>query len=147
MSGFGNSPLEVVPHPFTFRMLEVVRSTWLTPKMVRVTLGGEAIEGFRSDAPDDGARMYFPADPLDVSWAPVVEGATLVFPSEEQRPPGREFTPRRHDRRAGEVDFEFVVHGDGPASNWAANAVPGHKVGVSGPRRSRMIAPAMSTGT
>jgi NADPH-dependent ferric siderophore reductase len=134
-----SSPLDVVPHPFKFRLLEVLRATWLTPKMVRVTLGGPELEGFRSDAPDDGARMFFPPDQSDMSWLPELDGSRLVFPSEEQRPPGREFTPRRVDAEAGEVDFEFVVHGDGPASCWAANAEPGHKVGVSGPRRSRMM--------
>ncbi|MEZ4573160.1 MAG: siderophore-interacting protein [Thermomicrobiales bacterium] len=139
MSKSDNSPMEVVPHPFAFRLLEVLRSTWITPKMVRVTLGGDAIEGFRSDAPDDGARLYFPPDQDDWSWIPTLEGTRLVFPSEEQRPPGREFTPRRFDPEAGEVDFEFVIHAGGPASDWAANAEPGHKVGVSGPRRSRMI--------
>ncbi|MEZ4523505.1 MAG: hypothetical protein R3A46_17955 [Thermomicrobiales bacterium] len=62
MSKSDNSPMEVVPHPFAFRLLEVLRSTWITPKMVRVTLGGDAIEGFRSDA---GRRRpaVFPARP------------------------------------------------------------------------------------
>jgi len=131
------SPIEVVQHPFVFRLLEVRRSTWLTPGMVRVTLGGGALEGFRSDAADDGARLFFPPDPLDASWVPSVDGTSLVFPGE--RPPGREYSPRRYDPVAGELDFDFVVHGDGSASNWARNAVPGHYLGLSGPRRSRVV--------
>lgn len=131
------SPVQVVQHPFAFRLLQAVRSEWLSPGMVRITLGGEALAGFRSDAPDDGMRLYFPADVADTSWAPAVDGSTLVFPGE--RPPGREFTPRRYDADAGELDFDFVIHGDGPAASWAANAAPGHYLGVSGPRRSRLL--------
>lgn len=133
------SPVDVVQHPFAFRMPRVVRATRLTPHMTRVTLGGDALAGFRSDAADDGSRLFFPADATDTSWAPSIDGTTLVFPEDQPRPPGREFTPRRYDPIAGELDFDFVVHGGGPASTWAANAAPGHYLGVSGPRRSRIL--------
>jgi NADPH-dependent ferric siderophore reductase len=131
------SPIEVVQHPFVFRLLEVVRSEQLTPHMVRVIVGGDQLAGFRSDAADDGARLFFPPDPTAASWVPRVEGSSLVFPGE--RPPGREYTPRAYDPAAGELAFDFVVHGDGPASTWARNAAPGHYLGCSGPRRSRLV--------
>lgn len=133
------SPIQVTPHPFRFRMLRVKRTTWLTPRMVRVTLTGDDLPGFRSDAADDGARMFFPADPTDGSWTPDVVDNKVVFADESKRPPGREFTPRRYDAEANELDFDFVIHGDGPAATWARNAEPGHYVGVSGPRRSRIV--------
>lgn len=119
-------------------MLQVIRSERITPNMMRVTLGGDEVAGFQSDAPDDGARLFFPDDPTDASWRPEVDGSKLVF-AEDTRPPNREFTPRRHDPAAGEVDFDFVIHPGGSASTWAANAQPGHYLGCSGPRRSRMI--------
>ncbi|HAX25777.1 MAG TPA: siderophore-interacting protein [Thermomicrobiales bacterium] len=133
------SPIQVVQHPFVFRMLQVIRSERIAPNMVRVTLGGDEIAGFRTDAPDDGIRLFFPADPTDASWRPEVDGSKLVF-AEGTRPPNREFTARRYDAEAGEVDFDFVVHEGGSASTWAVNAQPGHYLGCSGPRRSRMIA-------
>lgn len=131
--------LQAVPLPFTFRLLQVKRTQWLTPHMVRVTLTGDALPGFRSDGADDGARLFFPVDPTSTSWAPTVEGTNLTFPDEVMRQRGREYTPRRYDADANELDFDFVVHGDGPASTWAANAQPGHTLGVSGPRRSRLL--------
>jgi NADPH-dependent ferric siderophore reductase len=133
------SPIELVQLPFAFRLLRVRRSTWLTPHMVRITLEGDTLAGFRSDAADDGARLFFPPDPTDASWVPTVEGTTVVFSDEHPKPPNHEYTPRRYNAEAGELDIDFVVHGDGPASNWAANAVPGHYLGMSGPRHSRMI--------
>lgn len=133
------SPIQAVTHPFVFRLLRVRRSTWLTPHMVRVTLEGDALEGFRSDAADDGARLFFPPDPTDASWVPTVEGTQVVFSDEHPKPPNHEYTPRRYDPEAGELDIDFVVHGEGPASNWATNAVPGHYLGISGPRRSRVV--------
>jgi NADPH-dependent ferric siderophore reductase len=133
------SPINVVTHPFVFRLLRVRRATWLTPHMVRITLEGDSLAGFRSDAADDGARLFFPPDPTDASWVPTVEDSKVVFSDEHPKPPNHEYTPRRYDAEAGELDIDFVVHGDGPASNWAANAKPGHYLGLSGPRRSRVI--------
>lgn len=130
--------MEVVEHQFAYRILQVRRTRWLTRRMIRVTLTGDELPGFRSDSPDDGARLYVPPDPTDASWRPVLEGRKLAFPGEE-RPANREYTPRRYDAEANELDIDFVVHGDGPISAWAANAEPGHRLCVSGPRRSRMI--------
>jgi NADPH-dependent ferric siderophore reductase len=51
----------------------------------------------------------------------------------------RDYTPRRFDVEAGELVIDFVVHGDGPASTWAANARPGSLVGQGGPRGSLVV--------
>jgi NADPH-dependent ferric siderophore reductase len=133
------SPVDVIQHHYGFRLLELVRKEWLTPRMLRVTLGGPALAGFRTEGPDDDVRIFFPADPTDASWAPTVEGAALVFPDDQSKPPSREYTPRRFDATAGELDFDFVIHGDGPATAWATAAERGHLVGVGGPRRSRRV--------
>jgi NADPH-dependent ferric siderophore reductase len=134
------SPIQVVQHPFVFRLLQVKRATWLTPHMVRITLTGDQLPGFRSEAADDGIRLYFPPDPTDASWVPTVEGSAVVWPDETAKLPSREYSGRRYDADANELDIDFVVHGEGPASTWAANAEPGHYLGVSGPRRSRVMA-------
>ena len=134
------SPIQVVNHPFVFRLLQVKRATWLTPHMVRITLTGDSLPGFRSDAADDGIRLYFPPDPTDASWVPTAQDGKLVWPDEENKLPSREYSGRRYDAEANELDIDFVVHGEGPASTWAANAKPGHYLGASGPRRSRVMA-------
>jgi NADPH-dependent ferric siderophore reductase len=44
----------------------------------------------------------------------------------------RSYTARRQDAGAGEVEIDFVLHGDGPAAAWAAAARPGAPLGVAG---------------
>jgi NADPH-dependent ferric siderophore reductase len=51
----------------------------------------------------------------------------------------RDFTPRFHDPVKRELDVEFALHGEGPASEWAAQAANGQSVGVGGPRGSFII--------
>ncbi len=48
----------------------------------------------------------------------------------------RDYTPRYFDPVALTLDIDFVLHGDGPASTWAANARPGDEIMIGGPRGS-----------
>jgi NADPH-dependent ferric siderophore reductase len=54
----------------------------------------------------------------------------------------RDYTPRRYDAASGELDIDFVLHGDGPAATWAAQAEVGQFLHIAGPRGS-MIVPDM----
>jgi NADPH-dependent ferric siderophore reductase len=57
-------------------------------------------------------------------------------------PAMRDYTPRRYDLDTLELDIDFVLHGDGPASTWAEQAKPGQFLHIGGPRGS-MIVPDM----
>lgn len=59
-----------------------------------------------------------------------------------QRPLIRTFTPRRGDARS--IELDIVVHDDGAASSWAADAAPGLPAAISGPGRGYRIDPAAS---
>src|SRR4029079_16394858 len=48
----------------------------------------------------------------------------------------RSYTARRQDPAAGEVEIDFVLHGDGPAASWAGAARPGAVLGGAGPAAS-----------
>lgn len=115
------------------RLLQVRRSERLTPRMVRVTLGGDELAGFPGDGPDRRIRMFFPAPGQVRPAVPRASTAGPVWPAGEARPAMRTYTVRRFDPAAGELDVDFVLHGAGPATEWARDAGPGAWVGVSEP--------------
>ncbi|GAA1862142.1 siderophore-interacting protein [Pseudonocardia ailaonensis] len=116
------------------RLLQVLRRTAVTPKMIRVTLGGAELAGFPGTGPDRRIKMFFPVEGQDRPAVPRASTGGPVWPAGEARPTIRTYTVRRFDPQAGELDVDFVVHsGYGPAAAWALEAEPGSWVGVSEP--------------
>ncbi|BDZ47637.1 siderophore-interacting protein [Naasia aerilata] len=110
---------ESIRHEPVARTLRVVRTERLTSTITRVTLGGDELAGFRAVGPEDHVKLVFPS--------PAGERIT------------RDYTPARHSRDRGELDIDFVVHGDsGPATRFARSAAPGDALVVAGPRGSRL---------
>lgn len=132
---------ERVRYDLAFRLLEVKRIEKVTPRMLRVTLGGEQLEGFASASPHDHFKLLFPAEGESEPALPAITDDGIVYPEDRPRPVSRDFTPRRFDAEAGELDVDFVLHGRGTAATWAASATPGSKVGTAGPRGSLVVAP------
>jgi len=120
-------------------MLQVLRSERLTPHMQRVVVGGDALHGFLSAAPDDHVKLFFPNRAGRIVM-PTLGPDGPVFPEGEEPSPMRDYTPRRYDEARGELTIDFVLHGDGPASSWAAQAAPGQALGLGGPRGSMVVA-------
>jgi NADPH-dependent ferric siderophore reductase len=100
--------------------------------MIRVTLGGENMEGFFSKGPAEHVRIYLPNEATGVLTLPVDGPEGLDFPADIDRPKSRAYTPRRWDAASNELDVDFVIHGEGPASAWAASAKAGDTAVVSG---------------
>jgi NADPH-dependent ferric siderophore reductase len=116
------------------RLLQVRRSARITPRMVRVTLTGEALAGFGGDGPDRRIKMFFPVPGQDRPAVPRASTGGPVWPAGEPRPTIRTYTVRRFDDAAAELDVDFVLHeGHGPAAAWARDVRPGSWVGVSEP--------------
>jgi NADPH-dependent ferric siderophore reductase len=116
------------------RLLQVRRSERITPRMVRVTLGGDELAGFGGDGPDRRIKMFFPVPGQDRPAVPRATSGGPLWPAGEPRPAIRTYTVRRFDAAAGELDVDFVLHdGHGPAAAWARGACPGSWVGVSEP--------------
>jgi NADPH-dependent ferric siderophore reductase len=53
----------------------------------------------------------------------------------------RRYTIRSHDRAAGVIAVDVVLHGDGPGARWAATARPGARVEAIGPRGKITVVP------
>lgn len=116
------------------RLLQVRRSARITPRMVRVTLGGDELAGFGGEGPDRRIKMFFPVPGQDRPALPRATSGGPLWPAGEPRPSIRTYTVRRFDAAAGEMDVDFVLHeGHGPAAAWARDARPGAWVGVSEP--------------
>ncbi len=125
-----------VRHQTRMRPLEVARVERLTPRMQRIVFGGAALDGFTSAAADDHVKLFLPAPGQDRPVLPSLGPNGPVFPEGAVRPVARDYTPRRFDAAARELIIDFVLHGDGPATHWAAQAQPGQQVGIGGPRGS-----------
>jgi NADPH-dependent ferric siderophore reductase len=138
MNHVTRTPLRVRHRP-RLRLAQVIRVEQITPRMRRITLGGEQLEGFTSAAADDHVKLFFAAPGQDRPVMPTFGADGLVYPDGAEGPTMRDYTPRRFDPHAGELTVEFVLHGDGPASEWAAQAAPGQWIGVGGPRGSLLI--------
>jgi NADPH-dependent ferric siderophore reductase len=129
----------LVRHPIVFRSLEVLRVERLTPHMQRIVVGGAALKGFISLAPDDHVKLCFPNSQGEYV-TPVMGPDGPQYPADRELSPMRDYTPRRHDGERGELTLDFVLHGDGPAASWAAQAAPGQTLMLGGPRGSMVVA-------
>ncbi|PRB82010.1 siderophore-interacting protein [Pseudomonas sp. MYb185] len=128
-----------VQHPIRTRLLEVKRVTELSPAMRRITLTGDDLAGFLSASFDDHLKLLVPEAPGAKPNIPTVGPAGLTFAEGKPRPEMRDYTPRRYDPVSNELDIDFVLHHDGPATEWASHAEPGHWLGIAGPRGSFVI--------
>jgi NADPH-dependent ferric siderophore reductase len=114
----------------------VKRVRRLSPRMVRVTFAGDELAAFGWNGPAAHIKLIF-----DPAAAPSAGQGAASMPEGEAgaRPTMRTYTPRRFDPLARELDVEFVIHGDGPASAWAEQASVGQTLTIAGPGRSYSI--------
>ena len=125
-----------VTHEIKRRRLEVLRGVDITPRMRRITLGGEQLAGFASLGSDDHINLLFAQNAAEQA---ALESPTFSVKGEGPQPAMRDYTPRRVDLSSGELDIDFVLHGDGPASTWAEQAKPGQHLHIAGPRGSMIV--------
>ena len=125
-----------VSHEIKRRRLEVLRVVDITPRMRRITLGGEQLAGFASLGSDDHIKLLFAQNAAEQA---ALESPTFSVKGEGPQPAMRDYTPRRIDLGSGELDIDFVLHGDGPASTWAEQAKPGQHLHIAGPRGSMIV--------
>jgi NADPH-dependent ferric siderophore reductase len=128
-----------VRHPLKMRLLQVKRVHAVTPHMVRITLSGDDLEGFESSSFDDHVKVFFPHPGQDMPTIPQLSPDGPIRSESGLKPIARDFTPRRHDAAAGELDIEFALHEGGPATTWAAQAKVGQTLGIGGPKGSMLI--------
>lgn len=88
--------------------------------MKRITLGGEALQGF----PSDQESAYI----------------KLQVPDNNNETVTRTYTVRNFRQEINELDIDFVVHGlNGPASAWATEVKTGDEILLAGPGGKKLL--------
>jgi NADPH-dependent ferric siderophore reductase len=119
------------PRP-TPRRVTVRAVDHLSPRMRRITFGGDDLAGFAWSGPAAHIKIVFPKPGEDT--VPDVD-------PDGPRPMSRTYTPRRFDLNARSLTVDFVLHGEGPASTWAAQARAGQEAIIMGPARGYPVDP------
>lgn len=108
----------------------------LSPHLMRVTLAGPMVVEMATWAPDQRVKLFFPANdgtPSRLSHDDDWYARYRSMPT-EQRPAMRTYTIRHLRAEQGEVDIDFVLHGEtGPASRWAIHAIAGDPIQIVAP--------------
>jgi len=120
--------------PPQFRRVAVAGVTTVTPRLIRVTVGGPELDGLVIDQPAASVRLLLPSPGSRELVMPTWHGNEFLLP-DGSRPAIRTLTPLRLDSTVQELDLEIVVHSGGAASAWAQAARPGDKAAISGPGR------------
>ncbi|MEP4892272.1 MAG: siderophore-interacting protein [Aliiglaciecola sp.] len=103
----------------TPRNLTVIDKQYVSPNMLRVTLGGKELANFPADQESAYVKLIFPQ-------------------ANNKRPLLRTYTIRH--QRADSIDIDFALHdAKGPASSWAVNAVKGSQILVGGPGPKKLL--------
>ena len=124
-----------VMHEIKRRRLEVLKVVDITPRMRRITVGGPELTGFVSLGSDDHIKLLFPQNAAEVA---AQESPTFSIKDAEDLAM-RDYTPRRIDLANNELDIDFVLPGDGPASTWADQVPVGQRLYIGGPRGALIV--------
>jgi NADPH-dependent ferric siderophore reductase len=114
---------------------EVVRTERISPNLVRVTLAGESVADFPLHGFDQWFRLFLPqesgATSFDLPERVDTLGYLRYLRMGATRPHMRNYTVRELRPRTGELDVDFVVHGDeGVATRWVTRTRPGDRVAL-----------------
>ena len=123
------------PTDATMIHADVVAARYVTPGMIRITIGGDALAAFTGRGFDQWFRLFLPLEgetnfalPKKIDLLGYVQ--YLAMPK-ATRPPLRNYTVREFRPEQRELDIDFVAHGDaGIASGWAARAKVGDRVAL-----------------
>jgi len=128
-----------IRHPLKMRLLQVRRTRLVAPHLLSITFTGDDLNDFVSASFDDHVKLFFPQPGASEPVLPIIGPEGVRMTDSGPRPIARDYTPRRYDAAAQELEIQFVLHGEGPAASWAAHAKPGDRLGIGGPRGSFVI--------
>lgn len=116
------------------RLVEVVNKKQMTPNMLRVTFGGQALLGFPTDAASANIKLLLPhEDQDDTAYRAALLG-------DGKKPIKRTYTVVAYRENNNELDIDFALHANaGPATTFATQAQIGDRVGIAGPSSTKLV--------
>ncbi|MDN5821517.1 MAG: siderophore-interacting protein [Brachybacterium sp.] len=116
-------------------VLEVLGKTRISPRLLRLTLGGEGYSVLNRNEHTDAYVKFLLADPAS-GLHPPYDMDALREHNPELLPARRTYTVRHWDDENQRIDVDVVLHGDGEengiAARWADEAQPGDLVAMNG---------------
>ena len=116
-------------------VLEVLSKTRLSPRLLRLTLGGEGYADLnRNQNSDAYVKLLIPIPGSGLQPPYDMDGLRANDP--ENMPARRTYTVRRWNDQAQTLEIDVVLHGDGAdsglAARWADEAQPGDRLAMMG---------------
>jgi NADPH-dependent ferric siderophore reductase len=117
------------------RRTTVTSVSRVAPRLVSVLVTGDELDGFTDAAPTSHLKLFLPPAGAQRLLLPEQgpDGGQAWNHDESLRPVIRTYTPRRYDPATRTLEIQLVLHGEGPASDWARQVKVGDEVGVGGP--------------
>jgi len=116
-------------------VLEVLGKTRISPRLLRLTLGGEGYAELNRNEQTDAYVKLLIADPHS-GLTPPYDLDALRAENPELLPTRRTYTVRRWDDEAQTIEIDVVLHGEpgdeGVAARWADEAQPGDLIAMNG---------------
>jgi NADPH-dependent ferric siderophore reductase len=133
------------PFPVTVSDIQPLGASFL-----RVTLRGEALAHFAALGADQRIKLVLPTADAGLGGFPLDSddwyAAWRDLP-ETHRPVLRTYTVRAARTDLGEIDVDFVVHGEtGPATRWVLGAAIGDEILIVGPDARSIVPGARPVG-
>jgi NADPH-dependent ferric siderophore reductase len=117
----------------------------VTPRLLSVLVTGDELDGFADAAPTAHLKVFLPAAGQDAPSLPAQGPDGTLVPADGPAPVVRTYTPRRYDPATRILEIQFLLHGAGPASEWAQRAKPGDRLAVGGPGGRFSLEPAVDS--
>lgn len=130
-------------YPISLRELQLIEVTDINPGMRRLVFTGDLHAHERdgvmmpeliSDGFDDDVRIIFPHPETGERPYPKPLGDGNLDWNAEIKDLFRAYTVRAFDKEAGTLTIDFARHGSGLAEDFSANATPGQKIWIAGPK-------------
>ncbi|KFK94299.1 MULTISPECIES: siderophore-interacting protein [unclassified Serratia (in: enterobacteria)] len=131
------------PRPRAPYLIEVTRLCDITPHLRRITFSAPDLCHYPANAAAAHIKVFLPCAGQTQPDLPTLSDNGPVWPADAVRPIVRTYSIRAVRPEQAEIDIEFALHDhNGPAVNFARQAKPGDKIGISNPGGPKPMLPA-----